>query len=137
MKILIVLTFILNISIQAQDKISNNDLRHLKEILSISFNKSESLKLLKSKLDQYYLQSSINKKNSSIKIANNEFKKVDDTFVKDFINMKYMMLERPKDCTSSHSLFMRGETLTICKVEKEKNKKVQNLISLIQKLNNN
>jgi hypothetical protein len=114
----------------AQEKISNIDLRGLNKVLSIS-DKESKFEFTKSSIDQYFLNTIKNKKYTKTKLGNSDFKIFDKFFVKNFIDLKYMMAPAPKTCKVSYELFMRGEQLRVCTKELKKIKRVKLLISKI------
>jgi hypothetical protein len=133
MKFTILSIFIISFSAHSQEQINNNDLRHVNKVISISEGKS-IYEFSKNKLDQLFYESKVGSKFLKKKIDKNEFKKIDDDFVNDFINLKYMMSATPKKCKISHTLFMRGEYLNICSSEKKKIEKIKILISKINQI---
>lgn len=133
MKFIIITTFMISLIAYSQEKINNNDLRHVSKVISISEGKS-TYEFSKNKLDQLFYESKVGSKFLKKKIDRIEFKKIDDSFVNDFINLKYMMSATPKECKISHTLFMRGESLNVCSSEKKKIEKIKLLISKINQI---
>lgn len=133
MKFIILLILLISFSAYSQEKINNNDLRQLNKVIGISEGKS-TFEFSKNKMDQLFYESRVGDKFQKKKIDDLQFKKIDDDFVSDFINLKYMMSSTPKKCKITHTLFMRGESLNICSTEKSKIEKIKILISKINQI---
>lgn len=129
MKILLITLFTISF-VYSQEKISNKDLRGEKEMMKI-LGKKIDLKVLKSRNDSF---SYIINNRAKFKLANESFNEIDKVFAKDFINMKYMMKEMPKKCKKYYEVFIRNESLSICKSENEKIRIVQSLVNKIKSL---
>jgi hypothetical protein len=118
-------------------KASNSDLRSNSVILSIAQGmktKKVNIALQKSAANHYFISMKTNKSEPVYKISYKSAQEIDERFVSVFIDVKYMSESfSGKNCSIFYSLSMRGETTNICKSEKVKRKKIENIVFIMKK----
>lgn len=111
-------------------KTSNYDLRSHQLILSVQVQGGNHHSLFKTAGEEYFVDRTMDKKTSRVKISNTEAENYDAFFVSQFIHIKYSMPNfQGKNCSNFYTLSMRGETQNVCKEESDKLKVMDELIN--------
>lgn len=134
--IFIIFTFSTCLVSLAQVKTSNNDLRVMREIFSLtdlSEKKPKVYTLMTSSSGGFNMIIRVgNKQSEKWKVDSDHAQALDDRFADDFINMKYIMTPNDKiKCGEKYSLNLRGEDQNICPHENNKVKKIKELIAYL------
>lgn len=121
------------VPVKPTDKSSKaNSYRHAKEIFKIHIltNKIESYGLEQNEKDyKFYHEASGQKK--YFKLSNEAAEELDQSFVSQFISLKYSFPKSDNKCKTIYKLFMRGESEFVCKLEEKRTQLVQNVLKKI------
>lgn len=119
-----------NLSVYAQERASNSDLRGGVVLFSIDYQK-KGYSLIRSSAGDHQLITRMGKKENHEKMNSSVATTLDDEISAEFINLKYFMGDIKK-CSKGSYFSMRGEEFEVCPKDKRRLLKVSELVKLIE-----